>query len=122
MFGAGTDWATVATKVLFDQLVLTPFVCLPVAYLVKAAVFQTPLRSGLERYVQDARKDLLLKYWALWTPTQCLTFSVVPEHLRIVFIAVVSFFWLIILSNITNRKLSLSSFAPTKPKMLPARE
>jgi len=109
VFGSGTDLQTVAVKVLFDQLVLTPFLCLPIAYLVKAAVFQYPLQEGLDKYVMDAKKDLLWKYWAIWTPTQCLTFSVVPEHLRIPFIAMVSFFWLIILSNITSRPL------PTAP-------
>lgn len=102
-FGTGTDLTTVATKVVFDQFVTTPFLCLPVAYLVKAAVFDRPLRSGLEHYVQDAKNDLLWKYWLLWTPTTSLTFSVVPEHLRIPFIAFVSFFWLIILSNISSR-------------------
>jgi len=103
VFGAGTDVVTVAEKVLFDQLVLTPLLCLPVAYLVKAAVFQRPLKEGLNHYISDAKKDLLWKYWLLWTPVQCLTFTVVPEHLRIPFIALVSFFWLIILSNISSR-------------------
>jgi hypothetical protein len=45
----------------------------------------------------------LWKYWAIWTPTQCITFSIVPEHLRIPFIAAVSFGWLILLSSITSR-------------------
>lgn len=103
VFGSGTDVGTVASKVLFDQLVLTPFLCLPVAYLVKAAVFKRPLREGLSHYLGDAKKDLLWKYWLLWTPVQCLTFTVVPDHLRIPFIAVVSFFWLIILSSISSR-------------------
>jgi len=103
VFGTGTDFSTVAVKVLFDQLVLTPLLCLPIAYLVKAAVFGRPLSSGLEHYMEDAKRDLLWKYWAIWTPTQCLTFSVVPVHLRIPFIAVISFFWLILLSSITSR-------------------
>jgi hypothetical protein len=34
---------------------------------------------------------------------QCLTFGVVPQHLRIAFIAVVSFFWLIIFSSLTAK-------------------
>ena len=93
IFGVGTDLATVASKVAFDQLVLTPFLCLPVAYVVKSLVFRYPIQEALAKYVADARKDLLLKYWAIWTPTQCLTFSVIPEHLRIPFIALVSFFW-----------------------------
>lgn len=103
LFGTSTDITTVAIKVAFDQLVLTPFLCLPLAYLFKAAVFRTSLRATIEHYVRDAKRDLLWKYWAIWTPAQCLTFSVVPDHLRIPFIAFVSFFWLILLSTISNR-------------------
>lgn len=103
IFGSGTDASTVAAIVVFDQLVHAPLLALPVAYLVKAAVFKYPFSEGLERYLADAQHDLLWKYWALWTPVQCLTFSVVPAHLRIPFIAVVSFFWLILLSNISSR-------------------
>lgn len=106
LWGEGTDFATVATKVLVDQLLLTPFLCLPAAYLVKAAVFGQPLSVGLSRYVTAAKKDLLWKYWAIWTPAQCLTFSVVPPHWRIAFIASVSFVWLILLSNIASRETS----------------
>ena len=40
---------------------------------------------------------------SIWGPVQCLTFGVVPEHLRIAFIAVVSFFWLIIFSSLTAK-------------------
>ena len=71
--------------------------------MLKAAVFETPLRDGLDKYVQDAKGDLLWKYWAIWTPAQFFTFGVVPEHLRIPWVALVSFFWLIILSNISSR-------------------
>eukprot|EP00325_Prymnesiales_sp_UTEX-LB-985_P004721 CAMPEP_0174706588 /NCGR_PEP_ID=MMETSP1094-20130205/9376_1 /TAXON_ID=156173 /ORGANISM="Chrysochromulina brevifilum, Strain UTEX LB 985" /LENGTH=185 /DNA_ID=CAMNT_0015904863 /DNA_START=138 /DNA_END=695 /DNA_ORIENTATION=- len=58
LFGEGTDPATVATKVLVDQLVLTPFLCLPMAYLVKAVIFQQSLLEGLRRYTVDAKKAL----------------------------------------------------------------
>jgi hypothetical protein len=102
-FGEGTDIGTIAVKVCFDQFVLTPFICLPVCYLVKALVFSYPLRDGLERYIADAKRDLLIKYWVLWGPVQCLTFGVVPPQWRVPFIALVSFFWLLILSSITAR-------------------
>lgn len=105
-FGEGTDVATIAIKVCVDQFVLTPFLCLPVCYLVKALVFSYPLREGLERYIADARRDLLVKYWVLWGPVQCLTFSVVPPQWRVPFIALMSFFWLLILSTITARQES----------------
>jgi len=103
IFGTGTELLTVAAKVIVDQLILTPFLCLPCAYIVKALILQYPIKEGLERYRRDAKRDLLWKYWLIWTPTQCLTFSIVPEHLRIAFIAGVSFFWLILLSSISAR-------------------
>lgn len=103
LFGDATTLATVAQKVAFDNLVHVPFLCLPTLYMLKAIVFETPLRDGLDKYVQDAKGDLLWKYWAIWTPAQFFTFSVCPEHLRIPWVALVSFFWLIILSNISSR-------------------
>jgi protein Mpv17 len=102
-FGESTGLLTVASKVLVDQFILTPFLCLPAAYLAKAIAFNYPLNEGLRRYAADARKDLLIKYWTIWGPVQCLTFSVVPPQWRIAFIAFVSFFWLIILSTISSR-------------------
>ena len=97
--------AAATTRRLSGPLALaaTPLLCLPVLYLVKAAVLRRPLREGLRRYVEDARRDLLLKYWALWTPVQCLTFGVVPPQWRVPFIALVSFFWLLVLSSISSR-------------------
>lgn len=102
-FGDGTDWHTILTKVAFDQLVLTPFLCLPVCYLVQAAVLRHSLGEGLRRYTADARRDLLLKYWLVWGPVQAVTFGVVPEIYRVPFIALVSFFWTLVLSTISNR-------------------
>eukprot|EP00967_Tisochrysis_lutea_P027864 scaffold32377_cov34-Tisochrysis_lutea.AAC.1 len=102
-FGTSDDLATLATKVLFDQLVLTPFLCLPVAYLIKAIAFAESPAEGLRRYIADVKEDLLIKYWLIWTPAQCFTFGVVPPQYRIAFIALVSFFWLIILSTISAR-------------------
>jgi len=104
IFGQGTDLVTVFSKVSFDMLVVSPFVCLPVAYLVKSVIFQYTVSEALTRYKDDVMKNgLLLKYWSLWGPVQCMTFGVVPVHLRIAFIAVISFFWLIIFSSVTAK-------------------
>lgn len=104
-FGESTGVGTVVTKVLVDLLILTPFLCLPVAYLIKCVVSRYPFSEGLTRYWNDVRhQGLVVKYWAVWGPVQCLTFSVVPRHLRISFIALVSFFWLIVLSSISASK------------------
>lgn len=101
-FGTGNDIATVLTKVSFDLLVVSPLVCIPIAYLVKALIYRQTLYEGLEKYVNDLRyNNLLLTYYKIWFPAGCLSFGVIPDHLRIAFIAFVSFFWLVILSSIS---------------------
>lgn len=103
-FGSGTAPLTVLSKVAFDLLVQTPLFTLPIAYLIKSIIFQYSPKEALTRYIDDIQHHgLLKKYFYLWGPVQCLTFSVVPEHLRVSFIACVSFFWLIILSSISTR-------------------
>lgn len=104
LFGAGTSVSVVLSKVAFDLMIQTTLVTLPIAYLTKALVFNYSAREALRRYRVDILKHgLLTKYYTLWGPIQCITFSVVPEHYRVSFIACVSFFWLIILSTITSR-------------------
>lgn len=103
-FGSGTDVVTVLTKVFFDLLVQTTLLTLPIAYFSKALIYRYGFREALRRYTDDIRNHgLLTKYFGLWGPVQCLTFSVVPEHWRVTFIAMVSFFWLIILSTIASK-------------------
>ena len=104
IFGQGTDLLTVMSKVTFDMFVVSPFLCLPVAYLVKSVIFQYTVGEALARYKDDVMKNgLLVKYWSLWGPVQFMTFGVVPVHLRIAFIALISFFWLIIFSTVTAK-------------------
>lgn len=58
---------TVLSKVLCDSLVITPFVCLPVAYVVKSVIFRYSFREAIFRYRDDVLKNgLLVKYWSLW--------------------------------------------------------
>ena len=103
IFGHGTDVLTILLQVSFDMMVISPLLCLPVAYVVKSFVFNHPLKEAMMNYKDDVMNNaLLLRYWLIWGPVQCCTFSVVPEHLRIVFIALVSFFWLVIFSSISN--------------------
>ena len=103
-FGSGTDVVTVLSKVLFDLLVQTTLVTLPIAYFSKALIYRYSFKEAIRRYKDDIQNhNLLTKYFALWGPFQCLTFSIVPEHFRVTFIACISFFWLIILSSIASR-------------------
>lgn len=104
IFGSGTSVSIVLSKVAFDLLVQSTLVALPIAYLTKALVYNYSAKEALRRYRDDVLDHgLLIKYFMLWGPVQCITFSIIPEHYRITFIACVSFFWLIILSTISSK-------------------
>lgn len=106
IFGNDPTPLTVLSEVAANALIVGPMLGLPVAYLTKALVIHptdgNPLIEGLKRYSEDVQiKGLLIKYWALWVPVQGITFAYVPEHLRITFMAFVSFFWFVILSVVS---------------------
>lgn len=83
LFGTATDVTTVATKVVFDNLVIAPFLCLPISYLFKSVIYKDSPMKAMISYTDDVKEQgLLLKYWSVWCPVQCLTFSIVPEHFR----------------------------------------
>ena len=137
MFGHELHMQSLAMQVAFDMTVVGPLLCLPIAYAVKSLFTADnegsnditkldAVKSGLDKYVEDVMtRGLLLKYWALWTPVNFLTFSVVPQHFRVAFVAAVSFFWVFILSSVassseadddsshTTRSSSLSSLSST---------
>lgn len=53
--------------------------------------------TSLSKYQADAWENLKA-LWMLWVPAQLVNFSIVPVHLRIPFVAGVSFAWTVILS------------------------
>jgi len=96
---------SVVLKVIASMFVLSPLVTLPVAYLVKAAVFGHAPKLAMVHYLQDVwHKGLLTKYWCIWVPMQTLAFALIPERLRISFIAMISFLWMILFSAISSNK------------------
>lgn len=101
IFGTSKSLKVVLSKVIFDMCLISTTISLPLAYITKALIYRLTIKEGLKQYVNDCVKHgLWLKNFSVWAPMQCLTFGVIPEHLRVSFIALVSFFWLIILSSI----------------------
>mmetsp|Transcript_10444 Transcript_10444/g.17283 ORF Transcript_10444/g.17283 Transcript_10444/m.17283 type:complete len:261 (-) Transcript_10444:152-934(-) len=94
----------ILAKLAFNQLVLAPFVTLPVAYIAKGIVFGTFLHQPgavLNEYWHDVRYNgLLTTFWKLWTPMNFVMFAIIPPAWRITFSACISFIWTIILSRI----------------------
>ena len=101
----------VAFSVLFDNLLATPFLCMPTYYLCRiglASSSEERRRPGaiaaaaLRVYAAEAR-DVLRLSWSLWFPIHCLTFTVVPIKLRTHFVALCSFVTLMCMSCLQGR-------------------
>lgn len=106
-FGDGRDPLIVATKVLCDMALVSPYLPLPLSYSIKSLVSGQSIQDGLEHYVDGViHQNLLFKYWAFWMPVQIVNFSFVPEAYRILFMAAFSFVWTIILSSTMNTSSS----------------
>ena len=114
LFGDEKTLAITTEKVFFDNLIAAPIMWLPPAYFIKAWVYgsdkdeessrQGILVEGLEKYLMDVKENnLLWQYWAIWFPAQSVSFSVVPDHLRVAFMASISFFWFILFSTVSSQ-------------------
>jgi len=57
--------------------------------------------------ISHAYVPTLLRNWAVYIPTQVINFSIVPSHLRFVFVGVVSLFWNTYLSSVNAREQRL---------------
>jgi protein Mpv17 len=117
LFGDSTSIFTILQQVFLDMAVLAPFVCLPLSYATKGLVKDgsVGLAEGLERYLNHVQeKGLLLRFWSIWVPVQCVTFSIIPMHLRIPFIAFISFFWMMLLSHISSQAAAAQAVGAEK--------
>jgi len=111
LFGPEKTVPITIAKVFFDNLISAPIMWLPPAYFIKAWVYSDDdsspkgiLQEGLDKYIADVRdNDLLLKYWTIWFPAQTVSFSLVPDHLRVAFMALISFFWFILFSSVSSQ-------------------
>ena len=104
----------VLTKVTIDQLLWTPFLYLPVFFGAMA------LLEG--RGLAEARAEVKKKGWGLtptlvanwkfWVPVLCVTFSVVPREMRILFNNVCALAWTAYLSTIQSEMAPTESVVP----------
>ena len=61
------------------------------------------ITTSLEQYAANAKSDLIAT-WSIWIPAHVLTFGVIPSHLRMVWIAFVSFSYVCVLSAMRGAK------------------
>lgn len=109
-------------SIFSDIFAFGPLVTLPIAYIIQSIMANITVTSyddkgldddflvervhqALEKYKNHVlTKDLLTKYWMVWGPAQTINWCFVPEHLRVFFVAFVSFFWVYLLSAISSQQ------------------
>ncbi|MEW5308842.1 MAG: hypothetical protein WDW38_000772 [Sanguina aurantia] len=84
-------------KTFIDQAIHHPFVYFPSFYMLKGTVEGRTLDSSLTKYKADLWENCKA-LWLIWVPAQLVNFSFVPRHLRIPFVAGVSFAWTVVIS------------------------
>lgn len=101
IFGASKNAGAVLSKTLADGCVVFPFLYMP-WYFACDELIRCGSYTGILRRWQTEMHQVMVDYLKVW-PFACLcAFSVVPTELRITFLAMVSFCWLILLSMITH--------------------
>ena len=107
-----------AKRVATDQLFMTPiFMSLFLAFM---SVWENGSAAHVaERIVQDLPKLLPLN-WLVWCPVHAVTFSVVPEGFRVLWISVINLFWGTVLSTFTQVQSSTSPMPMDPPVVVPA--
>ena len=94
--------AVAPIKVFLDQGLHHPMLYFPFFYGLKAFVEGKPMSSVAEKYRREI-KDSCLALWKIWVPAQFVNFAFVPRHLRIPYVAAVSFGWTVVLSTMQGR-------------------
>ena len=103
LFGDTINVQTVLGKVLIDLLILAPLVTLPISYVIRAVIYQTPIRQELLSYWKDVKQQhVLSKYCAMYFPVTVVAFTLIPKHYRVSFFAFVDFTWVLLFSSISS--------------------
>ena len=84
-------------KTFIDQALHHPFFYFPCFYLMKGYMEGRPLASTYDKYRAELWENCKA-LWKIWVPAQLVNFAVVPRHLRIPYVAGISFAWTVVIS------------------------
>ncbi|KPV75394.1 uncharacterized protein RHOBADRAFT_66412, partial [Rhodotorula graminis WP1] len=83
--------ATTVARVGVDQFVLTP--CVLTIFFTAQSLLEGKGFGEAKRRIETSWWPTIQANWGTWIPVQTLNFSVVPPHLRLLTVNVVSLFW-----------------------------
>lgn len=92
-----------------EKLGTTPFSYFPAYYVLSEVMTSEDrnpaswVRDGIGKYIPNMRDDLIT-CWKVWMPVGLLTYSVIPIHLRMSWMAGMGFLWTIYLSTWKNAR------------------
>lgn len=89
--------ASAPIKTFIDQAIHHPFMYFPTFYAIKASVAGKPMSYAVDKYKSEIWTSVKT-LWTVWVPLQLINFAFVPRHLRVPYVAGVSFGWTMILS------------------------
>lgn len=93
-------------KIAATNLIVDPVIFFPIFYTMREAMNTERLldvdlmncfSTSMAKYRDNCKTDLI-NSWLIWVPAHCVTYAVVPVHLRMPWIAVVSFGYVCVLS------------------------
>jgi protein Mpv17 len=91
-------------KLFVDQFVHVPFVFFPMFYAIDGWIKSAePLSGYVTQKWKHEINDTMLANWKLWLPAQTIGFGLIPAHLRVPYVAGVSFIWTSIFSMMQGR-------------------
>lgn len=108
LFGSGTDAATIACKVAFDQFVYCPLWAVPNVALglrfLDAGCAWTPFRAGLGwRSARHLWWSTMLATWMVWIPATSLIYSL-PGPLQFPLFSLVSCFGVLVVTLLVAKR------------------
>ncbi len=105
--------ASAPIKTFIDQAIHHPFVYFPTFYAIKASVAGKPMSYAVDKYKSEIWTSVKT-LWTVWVPLQLINFAFVPRHLRVPYVAGVSFGWTMILSVMQGKFDKAAEVADSK--------
>lgn len=99
----GTALRACLSKVVATNLISDPVFFFPVFYTIREAFaahsadVTVLVPAALAKYAQNYRTDWTMS-WCAWVPGHCVTYFLMPIHLRVPWVATASFFYVCLLS------------------------
>jgi hypothetical protein len=104
IFGAAKTLPIIVSKVVFDLFLNGPLVYFPLYFVIKGFFAGKGPADALREYITPNGRNLVLRYWATWTPVEVCMWTFVPPNLRVPFLSMVSLIWTVVLSTLSYKK------------------